>query len=98
MSAPIESQRAEGFAPSPVRCSCGSLSFVRVTPVRGTWREYVVFNDDGSENFEQSESTTDDLIHGKLPKTMKCGQCGKRKQNPDIPNAKLSDGMAKGDQ
>lgn len=71
-----------------VRCSCGSQCFERVTPIRGAWREYVVFDDDGAENVDKSESTTDDLIQGKAPKTMRCAECGKRRRNPDTPNEK----------
>jgi len=73
-----------------VQCSCGSRTFERVTPVHGVWREYVVFNEDGTEDFENSESTTDDLRHGKPPKTMKCGECGKKHRNPDTLNDKRS--------
>ena len=58
--------------------------FERLTPMRGLWREYVAYNDDGTENQEKSEATTDDLIHGKPPKTMRCAQCGKRRPNPEV--------------
>jgi len=66
------------------------MCFERFTPVRGVWREYVVFNADGSENYEKSESTTDDLTHAAPPKTMKCADCGKRHQNPKAPNSNFT--------
>ena len=91
ISKPETAAKTEGVVgvdvPRLVRCSCGSQCFERVTPIRGTWREYVVFNDDGTENADKSESTTDDLIHGNPPKTMKCAECGKRRSNPDAPNS-----------
>lgn len=74
-----------------VRCVCGSQNFVRVTPIRGFWREHVRFNDDGSEDFDNSESTTDDIVHGTPPKTMWCANCGKHHANPDAAHSsKLS--------
>jgi hypothetical protein len=72
-----------------VRCSCGSQMFVRTTAVRGVWREWVVYDDDGTENHEKSESTTDGIIYGAQPKTITCANCGKRRPNPSAPNGKL---------
>jgi hypothetical protein len=59
------------------------LAFERATPVRGLWREYIVFNDDGTVNGDLTEGSTDDLLYGNQPKTIKCSECGKRSANPD---------------
>lgn len=63
------------------QCSCGSRCFVRTTPMRGVWTEFVTFDADGSH---ASESSTDDLRSVKTPKTMRCDTCGKRHRNPEV--------------
>jgi hypothetical protein len=62
-------------------CSCGSRSFIIRTPVRGVWREYVTFDEAGCVDPYHSESTTDDLVLGGAPKTMRCAECRKRHPN-----------------
>lgn len=48
------------------------------------WVEYVKFNDDGSEDCEANEATTDYVVMGTPPKTMRCAECGKRRANPEV--------------
>jgi hypothetical protein len=63
------------------QCSCGSRCFEILTPVRGIWREYVTFHEDGSRD-HAGKASTDDIVCDKPPKTMKCVVCSKQLPNP----------------
>jgi len=65
-----------------MKCICGSLKFERHTRAVGVWQEEIAYHEDGTINHEECSSSTDGLLYGTPPKTIRCAECGKRYPNP----------------
>lgn len=61
-------------------CSCGSVTFIRTTPVRGLWTEILTIQEDGRIKIE---GVGDSVRNNGTPKTVICDECKKRHPNPD---------------
>jgi len=66
-----------------VRCSCGSITFIKSLRVSGTWTTILTLKPDGSV---QAEGVGDFVRNLAEPKTIRCDECKKRHPNPDAPN------------
>jgi len=63
-----------------MKCECGSNMFYKHFRVAGTWRRLVEYTND---RCEACHTDLDDARQDE-PKTMRCAECNKRYENPEV--------------